>query len=75
MEKTLSDMRSGVNVTVTGFVGGDEDAVRKILSLGIIPGDVLSVLATWPTVVFEVGSTSYALDSELAGRILVTQTI
>lgn len=74
MEKTLADIRSGVNVTVTGFVDGDEDAVRKILSLGIIPGDVLEVLATWPTVVFEVGSTSYALDSELAGRILVTET-
>ena len=75
MEKTLADIRSGVNVTVTGFVDGDEDAVRKILSLGIIPGDELAVLATWPTVVFEVGPTSYALDSELAGRILVAQTI
>lgn len=74
MEKTLADIRSGVNVTVTGFVAGDEDAVRKILSLGIIPGDSLEVLATWPTVVFELGSTSYALDSELAGRILVTPT-
>lgn len=71
MQKTLADIRSGVNVTVTGFVGGDEDAVRKILSLGIIPGDALQVLATWPSVVFEIGSTSYALDSELAGRILV----
>jgi Fe2+ transport system protein FeoA len=62
-------------VTVTGFVEGDEDAVRKIIALGIIPGDVLGVLATWPTVVFELGSTSYALDSELAGRILVTAEV
>jgi Fe2+ transport system protein FeoA len=74
MQKTLADVGSGVNVTVTGFVPGDEDAVRKILSLGVIPGDVLRVLATWPAVVFEVGSTSYALDSELAGRILVAET-
>jgi len=72
MSTTLANIRSGVNVTVTGFVDGDEGAVRKILALGIIPGDVLLVLAAWPAVVFEVGSTSYALDSELAGRILVT---
>lgn len=75
MSNTLANIRAGVNVTVTGFVDGDEDAVRKILALGIIPGDVLEVLATWPTVVFELGSTSYALDSELAGRILVTAEV
>lgn len=69
--ETLANVRSGVNVTVTGFVEGDEDAVRKILALGIVPGDALRVLSTWPSVVFEVGSTSYALDSELAARILV----
>ena len=74
VEKTLANIRSGVNVTVTGFVDDDADAVRKILSLGIIPGDALQVLSTWPAVVFEVGTTSYALDSELAGRILVAET-
>lgn len=74
VQKTLANTGSGVNVTVTGFVDSDPDAVRKILSLGIIPGDALQVLATWPAVVFEVGSTSYALDSELAGRILVAET-
>ena len=72
MSTTLANIRSGVNVTVTGFVDGDEGAVSKILALGIIPGDVLLVLAAWPAVVFAVGSTRYALDNELAARILVT---
>ena len=72
MSRTLDQIPRGSSATVTGFVEGDDEAVRKILSLGIAPGDVLKVLATWPSVVFELGSTSYALDSELAGRILVT---
>ncbi len=71
MDKTLAELLPQVNATVTGFVSGDEEAVRKILSLGIVPGDHLKVLANYPAVVFELGSTSYALDNELAGQILV----
>jgi Fe2+ transport system protein FeoA len=46
--------------------------MRKLLALGVAPGDVLRVLSTWPAVVFEVGSTSIAIDDELASIILVT---
>ena len=70
--KTLAELRSGMNATVTSFVEEDESALRKILSLGIVPGDDLLVLSTWPAVVFELGSTSYALDIEIAKRIRVT---
>ncbi len=69
---TLAELPAGMNATVTGLVEGDDDALRKILSLGIVPGDELQVLSTWPTIVFELGSTSYALDVELARRIRVT---
>lgn len=65
-------LRAGMNATVAGFVEGDDDAVRKILALGIVPGDELQLLKTWPAFVFELGSTSYAVDVELAQRILVT---
>lgn len=69
---TLAALRAGAHATVTGFAAGDDDAVRKILSLGVVPGDDLRVLSTWPAVVFELGATSYALDGELARRILVS---
>jgi len=61
-----------MNATVTGFVESDESVLRKILSLGIAPGDGLLVLSSWPAVVFEVGSTSYAIDTEIAKKIRVT---
>ena len=72
--KTLADLRPGVNATVTSFVESDESILRKILSLGIVPGDDLLVLSSWPAVVFELGSTSYAIDTEIAKRIRVTTT-
>ena len=72
--KTLAELRPGMNATVTSFVEEDENVLRKILSLGIVPGDDLLVLSTWPAVVFELGSTSYALDIEIAKGICVTST-
>ena len=62
----LTSVRAGKAVTVTGFVEGDEHAVRKILALGIIPGDRIDVLATNPAFLIEIGSAQYAIDSELA---------
>ena len=70
--ETLAEMPRGMNATVTSFVEDDDAVLRKILSLGIAPGDEILVLATWPSIVFELGSTSYALDFEIAKRIRVT---
>jgi Fe2+ transport system protein FeoA len=69
---TLKSLKPGSTGRVTGFVGGEEEAMRKLLALGVTPGDVLHVLSGWPAIVFEVGSTSIALDDELAAIILVT---
>ncbi len=68
----LTTVRAGTSVTVTGYTEGDEHAVRKILALGIIPGDRIEVLATYPAFLIEIGSAQYAIDSELAARILVS---
>jgi|SoiMethySBSTD1v2_1073268.scaffolds.fasta_scaffold1981691_2 Fe2+ transport system protein FeoA len=70
---TLERLEKAATATVVGFVAGDEDAVRKLLALGIVPGDRLRVLARRPACLFEVGSARYALDRELAARVLVTE--
>jgi Fe2+ transport system protein FeoA len=74
-EMTLRRLSTGMTATVTEISGGGDDATRKILSLGIAPGDEVLMLATWPSIVFEVGSTTIALDEELAERILVSPRV
>ena len=71
--EALTELPKGAVATVTGFVEGDETGVRKLLALGIAPGDELLVLAKYPSVVFELGSTSYAIDDELATLVLVSR--
>jgi Fe2+ transport system protein FeoA len=70
MPTTLASLRAGAVAVVTGFAADDE-AMRKLLALGIVPGDRLRLRATWPAFVFELGATSYALDRELARAVQV----
>lgn len=72
MEMTLAQLKKGSTATVTAFAESDPEAVRKLLSLGLVPGDRLLVLARWPAVVFEVGASCLALDAELASRVFVS---
>lgn len=70
---TLAALERLAVATVVGFVDGDEEAVRKLLALGVAPGDRVRVLASGHACLFEVGSARYALDRELASRVLVTR--
>ena len=69
--ETLAQLRRHARAIVVGFVEDDEESVRKLLAIGVVPGDHLVVLATFPACLFELGSASYAVDRELASKILV----
>lgn len=69
---TLAALTKGAVATVIGFAEGNDEAVRKLLALGVAPGDKLRILATGHACMFEVGSARYAIDRELATRVLVT---
>ena len=70
---TLAALEKSAVATVIGFTEGDEDAVRKLLALGVAPGDKVRVLAAGHACMFEVGSARYAIDRDLALRVLVTR--
>ncbi|MCC6672076.1 MAG: ferrous iron transport protein A [Planctomycetes bacterium] len=69
----LSELARGDTALVLGFVTSDEGAIRKLLALGLAPGDEIRVLATWPAFLLELGVNSYALDRELASHVLVAR--
>lgn len=47
------------------------DTVQKLLALGILPGSPISVMQTFPSVVFQVGNTQVAVDEALASDIFI----
>lgn len=67
----LTELKKGQNGIVAGLDTMDENIMKKLMSMGILPGMPLKVVQTFPSYVFQVGYTQVAVDREIASVILV----
>jgi len=51
----------------------DDNAMKKLLSMGILPGTELKILQKKPTIVFEVYHSRFAIDNSLGEKVYVTK--
>lgn len=49
----------------------DPQKLQKLMSMGVLPGKEIRVLNHYPSYVFEVGHSQYAVDQEMARSILL----
>ncbi|BAI79930.1 ferrous iron transport protein A [Deferribacter desulfuricans SSM1] len=52
----------------------DTQALKKICSLGILPGLKIKIVQKQPMIIFEVFNSRFAIDNELADKIIVKET-
>ncbi|MEZ5988631.1 MAG: FeoA family protein [Planctomycetota bacterium] len=69
----LTMLAKGRSAVVEAIDDVDREDLRKLLALGILPGDPVTMIRLWPAVVFRVGGTEFALDRRLADRIRVRE--
>ena len=69
--RKLSELKAGESCTVVRFERGAVDHVRRLVALGVMPGARLSVSQKWPSVVFRMGFSEFAVDAGLAAAIVV----
>lgn len=69
---TLAALRPGQRGTVQRLAAASGASLRKLLALGLLPGVELEVERSWPAIVVRMGHATLALDSALAGAVLVT---
>ncbi len=67
--RPLSDLKPGEKGKVRDIP--NEEILRKVLSLGIYPGDSLLVLRKKPMIVFRIGASQFTFDHRLASGIFV----
>ncbi len=67
--RPLSSLKPGEKGRVRDIP--DEEILRKVLSLGIYPGDTLLVIRRKPLVVFRIGASQFSFDHRLASGIFV----
>ncbi len=67
----LTSLKRGSIAEVSRFDMTDRSTLRKLLSLGIVPGTKLRVIYTFPSFVIQLDSSQMVFDKELASSIKV----
>ena len=53
----------------------DHKKLKKIMAMGVLPGMAVILIQKFPSYVFQVGQSQFAVDKELAECICVSVTI
>lgn len=68
---SLSDLRPGQKGHVAYLHTTDPKRAQMLISMGVVPGAVITLLAGFPSYLFQLGETQFAVDREVAGEIHV----
>jgi len=49
----------------------DHTKLKKIMAMGVLPGMTVTLIQKFPSYVFQVGQSQFAIDKELAENIFV----
>jgi DtxR family Mn-dependent transcriptional regulator len=70
----LSEMRPGEMGRIAYLQTKETEAMQKLMAMGVLPGEPIKLLRRFPSFVFEVHFTQYAVDSTIADSIYVRLT-
>jgi Fe2+ transport system protein FeoA len=65
------NMTKGQEGIIIELNTNNKKILRKLMSMGILPGMNLRMIQTYPSYVFQVGFTQVAVDKDIASVILV----
>ncbi len=77
MEKTtksavsLSGLGAGAKGNIAYLQTKNKEQMQKLLSIGAIPGVHITLMQKFPSYVFKIGHSQFAVDKELAQSIYV----
>ena len=69
----LPSLRPGERGSIAYLRAGDGKKVQKLMAMGVLPGNTIQLQATFPSVVFSVDYSQYAVDADMAAAIIVTR--
>jgi DtxR family Mn-dependent transcriptional regulator len=67
----LTELKAGENGEIAYLSTSDPKKMQKLMSMGVLPGNNLRLSRTYPTFIFKVGHSEFAVDDELAREIFV----
>lgn len=71
---SMSKLRQGEHGVIAYVHTGDSEKLKKLMAMGILPGEELSLERRFPSFVFRVGYSRFAVDEGMAEGIFVRRT-
>ena len=67
----LADLSPGQVGRIAYIQSRQSEEIQKLMAIGILPGTPIGLIRRYPSYVFEVGNTQYAVDKNIANEIYV----
>jgi DtxR family Mn-dependent transcriptional regulator len=67
----LTELRPGEPGEIAYLAASDVRKMQKLMSMGVLPGTSVTLTRTYPSYIFKVGQSEFAVDEELAREIFV----
>lgn len=70
----LTEFKSNEEVEIAFIQTDDDKKMQKLMAMGVLPGNSILVLQTFPSYIFRIGYSEFAIDSQMAREIFVRRT-
>ena len=67
----LTSLKPGETGTIAYIKAGDSKKLQKLMAMGVLPGNAIVLDGNFPSFVFSVGYSQYAVDADMAAAIIV----
>ncbi len=67
----LTELKAGQTGEIAYLAASDAKKMQKLMSMGVLPGNQLVLNRTYPSFIFKVGHSEFAVDEDLAREIFV----
>ena len=67
----LTRLKKGEKAVIAYIKAGDSKKLQKLMAMGVLPGNAIFLDRVFPSFVFSVGYSQYAVDTDMAEAILV----
>ena len=65
----LTELRSGESGEIAYLAASDDKKMQKLMSMGVLPGSQVVLMQKFPSYIFKVGHSQFAVDDTLAREI------
>lgn len=67
----LTSLKPGECGTIAYIKAGDSKVLQKLMAMGVLPGNAIVLDGNFPSFVFSVGYSQYAVDADMAAAVIV----